>query len=49
MYYRGAHAALLVYDITNGDSFNDVKVWLEGSSPVLPVLQLGALTHIHST
>lgn len=30
MYYRGANAALLLYDITNAASFNDVKGWLEG-------------------
>ncbi|KAG9034962.1 hypothetical protein FRB95_012252 [Tulasnella sp. JGI-2019a] len=29
MYYRGTHAAILVYDITNPSSFEDVKVWLE--------------------
>ncbi|KDQ14623.1 hypothetical protein BOTBODRAFT_335850 [Botryobasidium botryosum FD-172 SS1] len=29
MYYRGANAAILVYDITNAASFEDVKVWLE--------------------
>lgn len=29
MYYRGAHAALLLYDITNLSSFEDVKGWLE--------------------
>lgn len=32
MYYRGAHAAVLVYDITNPASFEDVKAWLEGRS-----------------
>jgi GTPase SAR1 family protein len=30
MYYRGAHAALLLYDITNASTFDDVKGWLEG-------------------
>lgn len=30
LYYRGALAAILVYDITNEDSFNDIKIWLEG-------------------
>lgn len=30
MYYRGANAALLLYDITNSDTFDDVRGWLEG-------------------
>jgi GTPase SAR1 family protein len=30
MYYRGAHAAILVYDITNDESLNDIQVWLDG-------------------
>ena len=30
MYYRGANAALLLYDITNASTFNDVRGWLEG-------------------
>jgi len=29
IYYRGSQAALLVYDITNADSFNDIKIWLD--------------------
>ncbi|KAI0260523.1 P-loop containing nucleoside triphosphate hydrolase protein [Gloeopeniophorella convolvens] len=29
MYYRGANAALLLYDITNQASFEDVRGWLE--------------------
>ncbi|KAK4047258.1 hypothetical protein OIV83_005562 [Microbotryomycetes sp. JL201] len=29
LYYRGALAAILVYDITNEDSFDDIKVWLD--------------------
>ncbi len=27
-YYRGAAGALLVYDITNRDSFNSLQTWL---------------------
>uniref|UniRef100_A0AAY3ZT88 small monomeric GTPase n=1 Tax=Denticeps clupeoides TaxID=299321 RepID=A0AAY3ZT88_9TELE len=27
-YYRGAVGILLVYDITNGDSFNSISMWL---------------------
>jgi GTPase SAR1 family protein len=30
MYYRGANAALLLYDITNQVSFQDVQGWLKG-------------------
>ena len=30
MYYRGANAALLLYDITSIVSFEDVRGWLEG-------------------
>lgn len=29
IYYRGSQAALLVYDITSMDSFNDIKIWLD--------------------
>ncbi|THH33597.1 hypothetical protein EUX98_g573 [Antrodiella citrinella] len=29
MYYRGANAALLLYDITNAATFDDVRGWLE--------------------
>ncbi|XP_052531692.1 ras-related protein Rab-17 isoform X1 [Tympanuchus pallidicinctus] len=28
LYYRGAHAALLVYDLTNKETFNRAKQWL---------------------
>jgi Ras-related protein Rab-21 len=30
MYYRGAHAAILVYDITSEESFLDMNSWVEG-------------------
>lgn len=29
MYYRGAAAALVVYDITDAESFNGAKTWIE--------------------
>jgi hypothetical protein len=32
MYYRGANAALLLYDITNAATFESVRGWLEGQS-----------------
>lgn len=34
MYYRGANAALLLYDITNASTFDDIRGWLEGESLV---------------
>lgn len=30
MYYRGAQAALLVYDITSQESFEELSSWIEG-------------------
>ena len=29
MYYRGCHVALIVYDITSGDSFKRAKNWIK--------------------
>ena len=29
MYFRGAHAALIVYDITKRESFERAKYWIE--------------------
>ncbi|GAA5982829.1 hypothetical protein JCM5350_003001 [Sporobolomyces pararoseus] len=29
LYYRGALAAILVYDVTDESSFEDIKIWLE--------------------
>lgn len=31
MYYRGANAALLLYDITNASTFDDIRGWLQGN------------------
>ena len=46
-YYRGAVAAIIVYDITCRESFNNLQYWIEelrrqmGShSPILIVLNL---------
>lgn len=36
MYYRGANAALLLYDITNAASFESVRGWLEGLALFIP-------------
>ncbi|KAG8909756.1 hypothetical protein FRC00_009503 [Tulasnella sp. 408] len=36
MYYRGSHAAVLVYDITNPSSFEDIRVWLEELKKNIP-------------
>jgi hypothetical protein len=38
MYYRGANAALLLYDITNQVSFQDVRGWLNGKPSLLRTL-----------
>jgi GTPase SAR1 family protein len=35
MYYRGAEAAIIVYDITNRISFDKSKEWLQGLSDLL--------------
>ena len=29
MYYRGATAAILVYDITDANSFEDIRIWID--------------------
>jgi GTPase SAR1 family protein len=38
MYYRGANAALLLYDITNASTFDDIRGWLEGMRSGLPFI-----------
>lgn len=36
IYYRGAAAAILVYDITDGKSFKDVKHWVNQLQKLAP-------------
>ena len=43
MYYRGANAALLLYDITNSSTFEDVRGWLEGALAVYTLYG----SHVH--
>lgn len=51
MYYRGAHAALLMYDITNAASFEDIRGWLEelksNCSPDLIIYIVGSKADLH--
>ncbi|KAI0693794.1 P-loop containing nucleoside triphosphate hydrolase protein [Cytidiella melzeri] len=51
MYYRGANAALLLYDITNASSFDDIRGWLEelksNCSPDLIIYIVGAKADLH--
>ncbi|PCH41246.1 ras-domain-containing protein [Wolfiporia cocos MD-104 SS10] len=51
MYYRGANAALLLYDITNAASFEDVRGWLEelkkNCSPDLIIYIVGSKADLH--
>lgn len=35
LYYRGAQAAILVYDVTDETSLQDIKFWIEGESSSL--------------
>jgi len=34
MYYRGANAAILVYDITGTESFQELIAWVAGTAAV---------------
>ncbi|GBE79595.1 P-loop containing nucleoside triphosphate hydrolase protein [Sparassis latifolia] len=51
MYYRGANAALLLYDITNASSFDDIRGWLEelkkNCSPDLIIYIVGSKADLH--
>ncbi|CEM00744.1 unnamed protein product [Vitrella brassicaformis CCMP3155] len=44
MYYRGAAAAVVVYDITNKESFDGAKSWINELKAVLPSDVVIALT-----
>ncbi len=40
MYYRGAAAAVLVYDVTSATSFEDLKGWVKGKACIVrPVIR----------
>ena len=45
IYYRGAQGALLVYDITDIDSFNKMQLWVKElraqANPNLPIVIVG--------
>ncbi len=38
MYYRGAVAAILVFDITNEASFSKVKDWVQGMNSITYII-----------
>lgn len=47
MYYRGAHAALLVYDITSQESFEELTSWIEGKEKKLFFIVYNFIVNIH--
>ncbi|KAF8803756.1 ras-domain-containing protein [Phlegmacium glaucopus] len=51
MYYRGANAALLLYDITNASTFEDIRGWLEelkkNCPPELIIYIVGSKADLH--
>lgn len=52
MYYRGAQAAIVVYDLTNKDSFNRAKAWVKElqrqASPNIVIALAGNKTDLAS-
>ncbi|KAH7888038.1 P-loop containing nucleoside triphosphate hydrolase protein [Phlebopus sp. FC_14] len=51
MYYRGANAALLLYDITNAATFDDIRGWLaelkKNCPPELIIYIVGSKADLH--
>ncbi|KAH0839636.1 P-loop containing nucleoside triphosphate hydrolase protein [Lanmaoa asiatica] len=51
MYYRGANAALLLYDITNASTFDDIRGWLaelkKNCPPELIIYIVGSKADLH--
>lgn len=43
MYYRGAHAAVIVYDISNPESYTRAKVWVKDLRDKAPEIKVIAL------
>lgn len=46
-YYRGAMGIMLVYDITNEKTFDDIVKWLRNIDEVRPALETSANWVIH--
>lgn len=48
MYYRGANAVILVYDITNEESFRDIDTWVEELRRNMELDQTGKLIELYA-
>ena len=48
MYYRRANAALIVYDITREQSFDEAKEWVKGQCLSIPFHTHHTDTHAHT-
>jgi Ras-related protein Rab-1A len=52
-YYRGAHGIIIVYDVTNENSFNNIRNWVrhinETCDQRMPILIVGNKTDLRET